>query len=54
MKGERSGLSRSGDWTQGNQNGRRKVEGGTGIADTDMCQGHTEVPRTGKLLLPIY
>ena len=54
VKDERSELSRGSDWTQEDQNGRKKGKRGTGMADTNICQGHTEVSRTGKLLLLIH
>jgi len=47
-------VSRSGDWAGRDKNGERKGEGGVGIANTDECQGCTEVPGTSKLLLLVH
>ena len=51
VEGQGGRVSRSGNWARGDKNGERKDEGGTGMADTDVCQEYTEVPGTSKLLL---
>jgi len=54
VESERDRISRSGDWT-----GRYKDGGGEGkryigMANTEVCQRHTEVFKIGELLLSIY
>jgi len=54
VKGERSGIFRSGNWTGGNKDRGRESERCIGLADTKVCQGYTKVLRIGKLLLLIH
>ena len=54
MKGERSRIFRSGNWTRGDKDGERKDEGYIRLANTKVRQGHIKVLRVGKLLLSIH
>ena len=54
MKGDGSQIFRSCDRTRENKDGRREDERCSGLADTRVCQGHSEVLRIGELLLLIY
>ena len=54
MKGERSRVFRSGNWTRGDKDGRGKGERCIRLADTKVCQGCTKVLRVGKLLSLIH
>ena len=54
MKGERSGIFKSGNWTRENKDEGREIERCIGLAETRVCQGHTKVLRIGKLLLLIH
>jgi len=54
LYGERSRVSRSGDWTRWNKDGRREGERCTGLADTEVCQRCTKILRIGKLLSLIH
>ena len=54
MKGKRSGIFRSGNWTGENKDGGREDKRCIGLADTKVCQGHTKVLRIGELLLLIH
>jgi len=47
-------VSRSGDWTRRDKNRKIKGEGDAGMANTNVYQGHTEVPETSKLLLLVH
>ena len=54
MKGERSRVFGSGNWARGYKNGRREGERCFRLADTKVCQGHSEVPGIGELLSLIH
>ena len=54
MEGERSRLLRSSDWAKRDQDRGGKDRGSMGMANADMCQGHTEVLGISKLLLPVH
>ena len=54
VESERSGVFRSGNWSRWDKDGRREGERCFGLASTEVCQGHTEVLRIGKLLPPIH
>ena len=54
MKGKRSRISRSSDWTGRYKDGGKEGKRCIGIADTKVCQRHTKVFRIGELLLLIY
>ena len=54
MKGERSRVSRSGDWTRRDKDRRREGERCTGLADTEVCQRCTKILRIGKSLSSIH
>jgi len=54
VKDKRSRVSRSGNKTREYKDGRREGEGSVRLANIQVCQGHTEVFRTSKLLLPVH
>jgi len=54
VKGERSRVSGSGDWTGRNKDGGRKGERCTGLANTKGCQRCTKILRIGELLPSIH
>ena len=54
MKGKRSRVLGSCNWTRRDKDGGRKGEECVGLVNTKVCQGYVEIPRIGKLLLLIY
>ena len=54
MKGKRSRIFRSGNWTRRDKDGRGKGERCIRLANTKVCQGHTKVLRVGELLPLIH
>jgi len=54
VKSKRDRISRSSDWTRRYKDGGRKGKRCIGVANTKVCQEHTEVFKIGKVLLLIY
>ena len=54
MESKRGRIFGSGNQARGYKNGGRKDKGHFGVANTKVCQGHPEVPETGKLLSSIH
>jgi len=54
VEGERSRIFGSGNWAREYKDRRREGERCFGLADTKVCQGHSEVLGISELLLLIY
>ena len=54
VEGERSRVLGSGDGTGRKKNGRGTSKRTIGLANTEVCQGCSEVLGIGKLLSPIH
>ena len=54
MKGERSRVSKSNNWTRRNKDGEGEGKRYIGVADIKVCQGCSKVLGIGKLLLLIH
>ena len=54
MKGERSRVLRSDDWTRRNKDGGGKGKRSNGLANIKVCQGCSEVLGIGELLSLIH
>ena len=54
MEGERGGVFSDSNRTVGDKDGERESKRSLGVANTEMCQRRSEVPRTGQLLSPVH